>query len=188
MKTNENQRVRLTKRLLRESLISLLEQKELSKISVTELCENAGINRTTFYRYYGSQFDVLEEMGYEMAEKIRDLGKSHSKDGERTLKEQVTEICHYLQENRREAVLVLQNFSADSRVIQEIFRYRIIDQPQYLEFIQSCDETTRDLLNTFMLNGIYSLIRKWLIEDIEKTAEEIGCLAKQIAQEGWLKS
>ena len=44
----ENQRVMLTKQLLKESLIYLMKKKEIQKVSVSELCHNAGINRVTF--------------------------------------------------------------------------------------------------------------------------------------------
>lgn len=58
----ENQRVRLTKRLLSESLLSLMEQKAFEQISVVELCNKAGVNRATFYRYYSSPIDILKEI------------------------------------------------------------------------------------------------------------------------------
>ena len=62
MARQENQRVMLTRRLIREGLMELLKTESIHKISVRALCEGAGINRSTFYRYYGSQYDVLAEM------------------------------------------------------------------------------------------------------------------------------
>lgn len=58
----ENQRVRLSKKMLKDALVDLLQEKPLSKISVIEICETAQINRTTFYKYYGSQLDLLEDI------------------------------------------------------------------------------------------------------------------------------
>lgn len=58
----KNQCRTLTKRLLKESLIKLLKEKDIQKISITELCNEAGINRTTFYSHYSSQYDVLKDM------------------------------------------------------------------------------------------------------------------------------
>ena len=48
----ENQRTRLTKRLLRENLLELLKEKPVEYITVKELCEYAELNRSTFYAYY----------------------------------------------------------------------------------------------------------------------------------------
>ena len=61
----ENQRVALSKRMLKEGLIKLLNKKNISKISINELCEIAEINRTTFYRHYQTPHDVLLEVEYD---------------------------------------------------------------------------------------------------------------------------
>ena len=69
-----NQRVMLSKRLIKESLTELLKTKGIHNLSVRLLCETAGINRTTFYKYYGSQYDVLAEMEEELLEAINRSG------------------------------------------------------------------------------------------------------------------
>ena len=71
MEEKINQRVMLTKRLLKESLIKMLETENIYKISIRELCEQAGINRSTFYKYYGSQFDLLREMEEDMLHHVQ---------------------------------------------------------------------------------------------------------------------
>ena len=58
----ENQRIRLSKKLLKNALLELLREKRIDKISISELCSAAQINRTTFYKYYGNQYDLLAEM------------------------------------------------------------------------------------------------------------------------------
>ena len=73
----ENQRVRLSKELLRRSLTELLFEKNIHKISVREICERAQINRTTFYKYYGSQYDLLTDMENQVLEEIAKVLKPH---------------------------------------------------------------------------------------------------------------
>lgn len=63
-----NQRVAITQKMIQEGLIRLLGKKPLEKISITELCQEAGINRTTFYRYYEVPRDVLTQMQNEFFE------------------------------------------------------------------------------------------------------------------------
>ena len=50
--TKNNQRFRLTKRLFHESLIRLLQKKPLYEITVSQLCSDSELNRSTFYKYY----------------------------------------------------------------------------------------------------------------------------------------
>ena len=61
MQIKENQRVILTKRLLYEGLLRLLEKKELHKITITELCAEAGINRATFYKHNSTPKDLMND-------------------------------------------------------------------------------------------------------------------------------
>ena len=62
MAQKENQRIALTKKLLQEGLLRLLETKSLDKISVTELCRESGINRATFYNHYNSPQELLTDI------------------------------------------------------------------------------------------------------------------------------
>lgn len=177
----ENQRVVLTKRLLREALVSLMEEKEIDRISVSELCALAGINRSTFYKHYGSQYDVLEEMGYLLVDKIVELGLP-----EDDLEKQVTAVCAYMQQNRRDFQLLLRNFGVESPVIQAMFRGRIAAVPQYGNSLAACDEVERGLLDVFVMNGVYALIRHWLLDEVNKTPEDMGRIAGRIARDGWM--
>ena len=45
----ENRRVRMTKRLMKDALLELLEKKEMSGISVKAICETADVHCSTFY-------------------------------------------------------------------------------------------------------------------------------------------
>ncbi|MFA7674359.1 MAG: TetR family transcriptional regulator, partial [Clostridia bacterium] len=49
---NEDRRVRYTKMVLKESFINLLSKKGISNITIKQICEDADINRATFYTHY----------------------------------------------------------------------------------------------------------------------------------------
>lgn len=55
-------RVQKTRISIRNALFDLLGEKELSRISISELCRRAQINRKTFYRHYNSTADIIEEL------------------------------------------------------------------------------------------------------------------------------
>ena len=75
--TDENQpqktdrRVLYTKMFLRESLLALMREMPISKITPTELCRRAGINRNTFYTHYQSAEELLSEIEEELFTKVR---------------------------------------------------------------------------------------------------------------------
>lgn len=55
-------RIRRTRQLLHNALITLLETKDFSKISVQDIAEAATVNRVTFYDHYTDKFALLESM------------------------------------------------------------------------------------------------------------------------------
>jgi AcrR family transcriptional regulator len=63
-------RVKYTKQILKESLISLLGQKTLNRITVKELCSAAEINRATFYSHYTDLYDLMDQIKKELTDKI----------------------------------------------------------------------------------------------------------------------
>ena len=52
----------MTRRLLKEALLELLEDTELARISVTALCQKADVHRSTFYQYYTDPSALLQEI------------------------------------------------------------------------------------------------------------------------------
>lgn len=50
-----------TARLMNDALLFLLEKKEYSFITVKDICQKAGVNRSTFYLHYETMNDLLEE-------------------------------------------------------------------------------------------------------------------------------
>ncbi|MGN1417970.1 MAG: TetR/AcrR family transcriptional regulator [Acutalibacteraceae bacterium] len=52
----------------------LMKQKSYRKISVAELCEKAGINRSTFYRNFEDIYDMVEKIPKELLRKLEEFG------------------------------------------------------------------------------------------------------------------
>ena len=57
--SNEDRRVRRTRRHLKSALKTLLKRKPYKNIKVSELAEEADIARTTFYKHYETKDDLL---------------------------------------------------------------------------------------------------------------------------------
>lgn len=70
MEYKEDIRIQKTRRDLRNSIINLLTKKPIEKISVTEICDNALINRITFYKYYEDKYTLLDDSLHEIKDDI----------------------------------------------------------------------------------------------------------------------
>ena len=58
----EDRRIRYTKQVIKDTLLKLLGKNHFAKITVTELCRRAEINRGTFYLHYYDMNDVLDDI------------------------------------------------------------------------------------------------------------------------------
>lgn len=78
--TKHDRRILKTKRAIYEALVELMQKKNLNSITVTELAAAANINRKTFYTYYSTVNDVLDEVINELISSLKDLMYAMSED------------------------------------------------------------------------------------------------------------
>ncbi|RIX60024.1 TetR/AcrR family transcriptional regulator [Paenibacillus nanensis] len=71
-----DRRVTRTKRMIRDALTELMEEKGFDGITVKDLTERADINRGTFYIHYKDKYDLLEQSEAEMITAIISLAES----------------------------------------------------------------------------------------------------------------
>ncbi len=170
MAENENQRVKLTKRLLRESLIKMLNTESIHKISVRELCQEAGINRTTFYKYYGSQYDLLTDMENELIDQLRlILFEEKAELGA------LTNLILYLEQNLELTRHLLNNS------IDKDFPERLISMPIIQDFIKSYlgeqySEGQFEYVSSFIVQGSYNILKLWINKENREKAADIAAL------------
>lgn len=69
-----DKRVKKTKNALKDSLISLMQEKDFRDISVTDIVETADVNRGTFYRHFQYKEELLDEL---IDEVLTDLIRSY---------------------------------------------------------------------------------------------------------------
>ncbi len=179
-----NQRVMLTKSLLKKSLTELLSKQSIYQISIRELCEAAGINRSTFYKYYGSQFDLLAEMEKDL---MTDIEAYLNVNKGVYDPQSVIQIFYYLDSNI-ELVKLLLNSNVDPDFPDKLFtlsKVKILLK-ELAQAYTSEDKT--DYSYNFMLAGAYHIICVWANKEKRESPEwmtEFLCdqlLAKQFGE------
>lgn len=170
-----DRRVQYTKRVLRESLMALLHEKPLEKISVKEICERADINRSTFYVYYGSPRELLNSIFEEM---LSDLSKNVQDyhDTEFFL----CAVCEALW-GYRDLMLAV---ASSQDVIGLLFRLTDIWKDQFLRMAQSIslDGETADLAYRYISAGACFAMGTWVISGKGSAAETAQCLNRLIKE------
>ena len=174
MATKENQRIALTKRLLQEGLLNLLEHQPVDKISVTELCRISGINRSTFYNHYSSPQDILTELQERVTQGLKEIASRHQTRN--TMVDAMEELCIHLRQYPQIATILLSiNTETDFvEVIRLTRKHFMFGKDPYN---RDADPDSLHLNSTFVCAGCYYMIREWLIRDIPKTPREVAEMA-----------
>ena len=166
------------------ALISLLKKKPFEYITVREICETAGVNRSTFYLHYETIGDLLGEtaryllndfLGYFTADAksaVEDL-KNRTLDelvfiGDKYLVPYLT----YIQENKevfRTALLHMGTLGLEDvykRMFENIF-VPILNRFRFPTDIQQ-------YVLMYYLNGINAIVLEWLRNGCDKSIQEIS--------------
>lgn len=68
---SDDLRVRRTRKLLREALIELIEERGFDALTVGEIAQRAMVSRAAFYRYYQDKYDLVEKIFEDAIEALK---------------------------------------------------------------------------------------------------------------------
>lgn len=66
-----NLSVRRTRKLLREALVELIEERGFDALTISEITERAMVSRAAFYRHYQDKYDLVEQIFAEAMSALR---------------------------------------------------------------------------------------------------------------------
>lgn len=162
-KVNANdRRVKRTKKLLRDSLFTLLQEKSINEITVTELTEIADINRATFYFYYTDIMDMLDQIQNEAYELFEDVlvGTEDHIDSMEAFAKYIENILIFCKENPTIARFVITREYNNNKVLKKIKKLLAKKVPVAKENY-SQDDPRRFVLN-FALNALTGTVVDWM--------------------------
>jgi len=160
--------------VLKDSLIELMREKSISKITIKELCESADINRTTFYAHYTDQYQLLKSIESETLSWVRDTIAGFSgKTNHRDVTENFEKIFKDLIENRKH-IQVLMSEQGDIDFQRELLIVIYEQCGIWLVGDMAAGLEKSELYFVFLVNGSIGLIQHWLKTGMRETAMEMA--------------
>ncbi len=178
----ENRRVRYTRMALRESLLSLLQENPLSKITVSRICEQADVNRSTFYLYYKDAYDLLEQIENELFEQI-----FQAVDSATPLlpnEEMFQRVYEIIYKNRDLCRVIFGEYGdkAFLRKVGNIYRDHLLRE--WRRLARNLDETTLTYLHTFSAFTNIGIMEQWIAGDFHETPAQLAALVSKLLNSG----
>ena len=162
MNKKANEQYKSNEKTILDVFTKLLEEKDIQKITVKEICEDAHINRSTFYNHFEDVYGVLEKMWLIHAENMRYIfRKSHTS----SKRENMRLILLYIKENELFYRVSFHSpiFSKMLAGFEALFKHHEMDsfnlKEQYkMEFIKQ---------------GMLSTIAYWIDSDCNLSIDEL---------------
>lgn len=180
-----DRRVRRTKTLLINALISLLEIKSFKDITVKDLCDAADINRGTFYLHYKDIYDLIGQIEQDIMNQLETMISLHTP--EELNNNPYTLICDIFQFTHQNSALCRTLLSQNGDIsflmkIKNLCRDRFIEVCSY----SFHEENPRQLEYSynFIASGCVGLIESWLFSEHPESPEEMAALANNIITAG----
>ena len=178
-----DRRVKYTKLVIEDTFLSLLEKKDISSITVTELCEKADINRATFYRYYIDIYDLLKKIQDDFINEIKASDPMINLPNY-TVYNYTKDILEIFKKNRK---LVKLLFDTNNNVyfLNEVLEvaYDKCTKKWFSKF-PDMDEEEITYAAVFVFNGALGAINYWIKNDFDQEIDDIARYIKNLTLDG----
>ena len=184
MNNSNDRRVRRTKRLLTKSLTSLMKEKRINKITVTELTERADVNRSTFYLYYKDIYDMIERIETDMFEDFSiELNKLYQSEPKReSTLAFFSFVFDFIRENA-DICKILLGQDGDYNFLNK-FKEAIIESHPPLNFRLDSGNLMEHYFMPFAISGSIGVIQQWLEDDMAVPTQDMSHFLIGLISEG----
>ncbi len=167
-----------------KALITLLEKKDFEYVSIKEICEVAGVNRSTFYLHYENTVDLLNETTKYILDSFLNYfsvdrqsitiqyQECKLQDLVFITPEYLTPYLTFIKENQRVFKTSLKHLGSMNfdKVYNKMFEF--IFNPVLDRF--NFPENEREYVLKFYLTGITAIVMEWLKNDCKEEIEDIS--------------
>ncbi len=166
-----------------EALITILEKKDFEYITIKEICDEAGVNRSTFYLHYENTYDLLQETTRYILDKhfayysadtqgiTNGFGDCKPNDMMFITTEYLTPYLSFIKENQRIFKVSIKQFHSMNMddVYSKMFVH--IFNPILERF--RVPERERSYVMKFYLTGVFAVVMEWLDKNCSDEMETI---------------
>lgn len=173
-KPREDRRVIHTKSVLKSSLLELLREKPIKRITVTDICRRADINRGTFYAHYMDPEDLLHQIEENLKNTLLAVFEA---DRLENILPALSEVV----KREEDFCRVLFNGHVDESFMREmiaLIQTRVVEK--WSKRYPHLNRARLEVLFAFCFSGYTALLREWLTAEQGLAHDQLEDVAKQL--------
>ena len=163
MNSNNQDLKNITKESITQSLLRLMETKEYKDISISSICELAGVSRNAFYRNYPAKDAILRQYMYE----ITDLWRRQLRTVKNLTAKQYFTTIFSETGKQKELIRMLHKAQVEYLLIDVIFTF-------FRNFTLHTSQVK--YVQCHFAGSFYAIITHWIMNEQPETPEELGVM------------
>ncbi|MCM3716475.1 TetR/AcrR family transcriptional regulator C-terminal domain-containing protein [Alkalihalobacillus oceani] len=183
MNAKLDRRKKYTRMMLKESVMTLLKEKQISSITVKELCELADINRSTFYSHYADPFDLLTKIEEEILTDMRQTLGSYNFSEEEEALQMTEKLLEYVADNR-DVCQILLSEHGDPQFQQKVMKITEEFIMKHWRSIHKADQKISEYMSLYVISGSLHVLKEWLDNGMDKSPQEMAELINHFTNYG----
>ncbi len=156
-KTGET-KIENTKRELLNAFCRLSREHAADEITVSMLCREADVNRTTFYKHYHVPTDVI----LEETQKIMEYALQYNEENHLDERKSILKLCELCYEHKE----LLQLYMRVSGNLAKMIFQIVQEKSEGMQFLKKKE-------NIFLSGGITQTVCMWMVQGYQETPEEM---------------
>lgn len=176
-----DRRITKTKKSLRESLTTLMQEKPVQNITVREIAEMADINRSTFYLHYQDVFDMVTQIQDDMFHDFNDVMMEIPEQPTEKDFFLLTEEIFTVIQNNSDLVKVLLGKNGDTAFVEKLknlVKERALNE--WSKLLHSGNQESFDYYHAFIIAGYIGIIETWLKNGLQETPAEMAEITRNL--------
>lgn len=149
-----NRRAQYTRKIIKETVLSLLQKESIDSITVTEICKAADVNRITFYRYYDDVYSCVDSIETDFLDNLKIPQGTSMIDG---LK------------------IMLGEFYKNPALSNLVFvegKTKLLDRMSHFHDHAELVKTTMDEYEaTYIMLGVQGIMKRWVKNGMKESPE-----------------
>ena len=177
----EDRRARRSKRLLKQGLAELMQEKPFNSITVREITDRMDLNRGTFYLHYADTYELLQNLEEDTLADVQRMIDEHCPEaGAGTLRPVFEPIVDYIVENKAICYALFVNNST-SNFIDKVHRLIYVNGVAMIHarFTDVSDDKLAYLLS-FLTFGLIGLIKQWFDTNMALSKSAVIEIAEEL--------
>lgn len=148
---------------IEKAFVRLLQYQEIKEISVTKICQEAHVNRSTFYANFIDVFDLVDKLQERMMSEFTELYEYEVNE----------------KYNSNDFLKLFRHISANKILYKTYFKLNLNLKVNIIEYDSALakklfNNEYLDYHSEFFRSGITAIIRKWLNNDCDLSPETMS--------------